>query len=261
MKKIIKLGLLSTLLSATLLAEVKVDTTNVKHVSKTKVAVSLSLSDSETLRAPTNVEIEKLSVDNGAKIKGVKLRTYEYSSHVTFNIEGNDCNQSDNTEVSGVFSTTISGRKIELPYSRCIEVPGVVETEYPYKNNTNQEMVLRGSYGYAVDSGRFGYYIRIHGETEKNYDFITLTDQSGRVLTGEVMNPDNFEFTTKELKFSGNFSKKNTRDTVNPFFKEDAIYIFLTGTQVGSGLKVLFTSDGSVTKQGARIDMTQTFPM
>jgi len=260
MKKIIKLGLLSTLLSATLLAEVKVNTT-VKHVSKTKVAVSLELSDSETHRAPTKVEIEKLSVDNGAKIKGVKIGTYEYSSYVTFNIEGNDCNQSDNTEVSGVFSTTISGRKIELPYSRCIEVPGVVETEYPYKNNTNQEMVLRGSYGFPVDSGRFGYYIRIHGETEKNFDFITLTDQSGRVLTGEVMNPDNFEFTTKELKFSGNFSKKNTRDTVNPFFKEDAIYIFLTGTQVGSGLKVLFTSDGSVTKQGARIDMTQTFPM
>jgi len=236
----IKLGLLSTLLSATLLADVKVKSL-VEVISPMQTDINLILTDTET-NEPINKDVKfgKLSVDAGSKIDGVEvlsLGTYAFNILRTAG-----CNKSANPEVKGVFSTTIRGKKVQVPYSICKEDRTHFETAHPYKNNEKQEKVLFATAGkYNPNERGFnGYRITIEGETEANYDFITFTDMSGKVLEAKVYdNVKKIAGENMKLKFSGK---------VNKHFR-------LKGPESGLKVKVLFTSDGSVTKEGVKIDM------
>ena len=236
----IKLGLLSTLLSATLLADVKVKSL-VEVISPMQTDINLILTDTET-NEPINKDVKfgKLSVDAGSKIDGVEilsLGTYAFNILRTAG-----CNKSANPEVKGVFSTTIKGKKVQVPYSICKEDRTHFETAHPYKNNEKQEKVLFAS-AEGYDKNRYsfnGYHITIKGETEANYDFITFTDMSGKVLEAEVYDQVTGKWgETQKLKLSGKLNKT----------------IYLKGPESGLEVKVLFTSDHSITKEGVKIGM------
>ena len=233
MKNMIKLGLLSTVLSVTLLADVNVQKL-VEVISPMQTNIFLKLTDTETNEPIIeDVKFGKLSVDEGAKIDGVGVVS---SGTYIFNIlRTAGCNKSANSEVKGVFSTTIKGKKVKVPYSICKEDRTHFETAHPYKNNEKQEKVL----SVKADKGFDLYLITIKGETEANYDFITFTDMSGKVLEARVRDYVTNKRETQKLKFSGKVNKR----------------FYLNGPRSGLEVKVHFTSDGSVTKEGVKIDM------
>ena len=140
----IKLGLLSTLLSATLQAYVKADIkvdSKVIVLSEMHTHIALKLTDTVTNEPIIkDVEFGDLSVDAGSKIDAMKVLS---SGNYAFNIlRKAGCNKSANPEVKGVFSTTINGKKVQVPYSICKEDRTHFETAHPYKNNEKQEKVL-----------------------------------------------------------------------------------------------------------------------
>jgi len=237
MKNMIKLGLVSTLLSATLLADVNVNS-SAEVISATQTDIHLFLRDTETGEPISEgVDFSKLSVDAGAKIDGVEVRSSgSYAFHI---LPTAGCNKSANPEVKGVFSTTIRGKKVEVPYSLCKERRDLFETAHPYKNNVKQEKVLFAKVEDNAIGDFHGYAISIEGETEKKYDTITFTDMSGKVLEAEVYDTVTGDRKVQKLEFSGKVDKM----------------IFLDGPESGLEVKVIFASDSSVTKEGVKVYM------
>ena len=241
MKNMIKLGLVSTLLSATLLADVNVNS-SAEVISATQTDIHLFLRDTETGEPISEgVDFSKLSVDAGAKIDGVEVRSSgSYAFHI---LPTAGCNKSANPEVKGVFSTTIRGKKVEVPYSLCKERRDLFETAHPYKNNVKQEKVLFAKVEDNAIGDFHGYAISIEGETEKKYDTITFKDMSGNVLKATVRDMVTNTRKSQKLIFSGKVNKR----------------IYLYGQESGVKLKVLFKSDDTVTKEGVTIDLVPVY--
>ena len=223
MNNIIKLGLLSSLLSATLLADIKVDSST-KIISQTKTQISLNLKDTTSNKNFTGkVNFTGLSVDKGSKIDGIGALT---NGDYTFDIIHTEkCT----SEMKGVFTAVVNGKKVQEPYTICKENLTHFETSHPYKNNEKQEKVLSVPKGYSMT---------IKGETEASYDFVTITDMSGKVLTADVWDPISQKNEPRKLKFSGKL------DT------------YISHLPVGK-IKVLFSSDGSTTKEGVQVIVWQ----
>ena len=240
MKNMIKLGLLSTLLSATLLADVKIESSALS-VDPMRTSILFKLTDTETNEPIIkNVDFSELSVGAGAKIDGMRvIGEGDYLFNI-ISIAG--CNKSANPEIKGVFSTSIKGikgKKVQVPYTLCKENRTHFSIGSPYKNNEKKEKVLFAKNNVGEKFGG-GYILSIGGDTEANYDFLTLTDKSGKVLEADVYDLDsNTTVKKQKLRFSGKFNKE----------------VFLKGPESGLEVKVTFTSDGSVTKNGAVVDM------
>jgi len=222
MNNIIKLGLLSSLLSATLLADIT-PYSSAKILTKTKTQISLyNLSDPATGKSfAGKLNFTGLSVDKGSKIDGMSALT---NGDYTFDILHTEkCT----SEIKGVFTVVVNGKKVQEPYTMCKESSRHFETSRPYKNNEKQEQVLS-----LVKDDR----ISIIGETEANYDFVTITDMSGKVLTADIWDPISKKYEPTKLKFSGK------------------LVTHISKLPVGN-VKVLFSSDGSTTKEGVKVDV------